>query len=51
MEKGPALGELGTLCQACAAPVEAGVRFCENCEQLPEPADPEEDTVYRISAI
>ena len=41
-------GESETLCQSCAAPVEPGVRFCENCEQLPKEAQSEGSFVHRI---
>ncbi len=40
--------ESETLCQSCAAPVEPGIRFCENCEQLPEEAESEKNVVYRL---
>ena len=41
-------GESETLCQSCAAPVESGVQFCSNCEQLPEEADSERNLAYRF---
>ncbi len=40
--------ESETLCQSCAAPVEPGVLFCENCEQLPEGAESEKNFAYRL---
>ena len=40
--------ESETLCQSCAAPVEPGIRFCENCEQLPEEAESEKNVAYRL---
>ena len=43
--------ESGTLCQSCAAPVEPGVRFCENCEELSETveaAKSEKRAVYGV---
>ncbi len=40
--------ESETLCQSCAAPVEPGVRFYENCEQLPEEAESEKKVAFRL---
>jgi len=40
--------ESETLCQSCAAPVGPGVRFCENCEQLPEEAESEKNIAFRL---
>ncbi len=40
--------ESETLCQSCAAPVGPGVRFCENCEQLPEEAESEKNVAFRL---
>ena len=40
--------ESETLCQSCAAPVESGVRFCENCEQPPEEAESEKKVAFRL---
>ena len=40
--------ESETLCQSCAAPVESGVRFCENCEQLPEESESEKKVASRL---
>ena len=41
-------GESETLCQSCAAPVEPGIRFCENCDQLPEEVESEKNFAYRF---
>jgi predicted nucleic acid-binding Zn ribbon protein len=41
-------GESETLCQSCAAPVEAGVQFCEKCVELPEEAKREKKFPYRF---
>jgi len=40
--------ESETLCQSCAAPVESGVRFCENCEPLPEEVESEKKVAFRL---
>ena len=40
--------ESETLCQSCAAPVEPGIRFCENCEQLTEEAESEKSFADRF---
>ena len=41
-------GESETLCQSCATPVEPGLQFCGNCEQLPEEAESDKNVAYRF---